>query len=842
MTKDAPLLGIDFGTSQSSMAWFNPRTGQAEVIRNAEGEDKTPSVVYYGDGETLVGKPAEDLLENEHERGRILFGVKRHLAKRVRYALGDRHIRPGDVVADILRKLKRDAEDGHFREAVTRAVITHPAVFDQLENDLLAEAAKEAGFAEVVLLPEPVAAAIAYAEAGLNVGDHVLVFDLGGGTFDLALLNRGDADEPFTLAAEPRGLRCGGDDFDQALYDHCDAVAQQTLGRPIGTKDLRDLHFLRECRRRKENLSVRTRSEFSSYLRGGVQFKHAIDRESFERLIDSAVQPTVSLTRSILDEAASEGRKPKAVVLIGGSSQVPLVQRLLREALSIEPVKWQGRDLAVALGAAYHARRLWMRRWHTEPIATSCPKCHEKLASHLSGQIKCAKCQWEFEINDAGGVVAGQPIAASCPSCAEQLILRRSGETQCPKCRWQFEINDCGNVVAGKPIATDCPKCDTRWHVRQPDWIRCAKCQWQFQINEAGDVVAGRPVAASCPSCSEKLELSQPGRVQCFKCQWQFEINDNGAVIAGRPIAASCPNCGVKVLVRHPGHIRCADCQWDYQINESGTAVGGQPIVATCPHCDTTLHLRQAGNVQCCKCNCEFEIAGDGEVLELLREKVLRDPLNKALLQRYIEKRGPSLRAADQALQPTELVFTGVAKGWREKLCVGPIGGYVIGAVAGLVLGMVLFVVLKNSDSAAGFVWPVLLWAVITGIGAFCFIQNYDDQQAKAIRDSFNGSIGGFFKGIGEWIAGGSLAAVLGVMAAFFFLALPVAIIVILIVVLLLSAVIAAVIGFIFSVLLTGAVGAAVGFVIGGLVSVLWGTIRGALGGLDTASTLRSGG
>ena len=370
---NAPFLGIDFGTSQSSMAWFNPKTGQAEVIRNAEGEDKTPSVVYYGQGETLVGKPAEDLLEDEHERGRILFSVKRHLAKRVRYSLGDRQIRPVDVVAEILRKLKHDAEEGHFREAVSRTVVTHPAVFDQLEKDLLSEAALAAGFSEVVLLPEPVAAALAYSEAGLNVGNQVLVYDLGGGTFDLALLNRGEGEEPFFLATEPQGMRCGGDDFDQVLYDHCDAIAQQTLKRSIGRKDRRDLNFLRECRRRKENLSVRTRSDFSSYLEGGVQFKHSIERNSFEQLIEPMVRPTVNLTRTTLDEAAREGRKPNSVVLIGGSSQVPLVQRLLREALPIEPIKWQGRDVAVALGAAFHARKLWGPAFKRETPTVQAP-------------------------------------------------------------------------------------------------------------------------------------------------------------------------------------------------------------------------------------------------------------------------------------------------------------------------------------------------------------------------------------------------------------------------------------------------------------------------------------
>jgi actin-like ATPase involved in cell morphogenesis len=439
MTKDTPFLGIDFGTSQSSMAWFNPRTNQAEVIRNAEGEDKTPSVVYYGDGETLVGKPAEDLLENEHERGRILFSVKRHLAKPLRYSLGERHVRPVDVVADILRKLKRDAEEGHFHEPVGRAVITHPAVFDQLENDLLAEAARTAGFAEVVLLAEPVAAAIAYGEAGLNVGDHVLVYDLGGGTFDLALLNRGDADDPFTLAAQPRGLRCGGDDFDQALYDHCDAIAQQTLGRPIGTKDRRDLHFLRECRRRKENLSLRTRSEFSSYLPGGVQLKHAIDRESFEQLIGSTVQPTVSLTRSMVDEATSAGRQPKSVVLIGGSSQVPLVQRLLREALPIEPVKWQARDFAVALGAAYHARTLWMPRGHAPPTATSGSKINDEGAV-VAGNPDLVKAE-----SKGANPMDGQPTQVNDPAVAE-LVSRILSETA----KHRFVFMMAGRTGTGK--------------------------------------------------------------------------------------------------------------------------------------------------------------------------------------------------------------------------------------------------------------------------------------------------------------------------------------------------------------------------------------------------------
>jgi len=364
------FVGIDFGTTNSSMAWFNPKSGQAEVLLNSEGEDKTPSVVYFGDNETLVGKHAEERLEHPEERKRIIITAKRELAKARMWMIGARGVTAIDVAAEILKKLKRDAEQTHFHEGISRAVITYPAVFDEIEKDRIREAASRAGFQEIELLEEPVAAAMAYAQAGVRVGRYVLVYDLGGGTFDVAMLVRED-DHSFRLALEPRGDRIGGEDFDRILYNHYDEIAKRKFGQPI-TSDGIDLHLLRQCRRYKENLSASEQPHPLSWWwprRGRVELK--LSRNRFEDLIRNQVDRTAQLTRRLCDEAATIGHHAESVILIGGSSRIPLIQRALQEVVRLEPRRWQKQDVAVALGAAYHGEQLWgpkQRREKESPI------------------------------------------------------------------------------------------------------------------------------------------------------------------------------------------------------------------------------------------------------------------------------------------------------------------------------------------------------------------------------------------------------------------------------------------------------------------------------------------
>lgn len=368
MSVNSPCIGIDFGTTNCSVAWFNPQTGQAEIIHNAEGKEKTPSLVYFGEGETLVGSAVEqkladcydDLQQREDVSRRVIKSIKRSLITPQRFALpGAREVRPVEVAAEILHKLRSKADELHFHAAVERAVITYPASFSARYKNVLKKAAEMAGFAEVDLLEEPVAAALAFTRMGLNVGNGVLVYDLGGGTFDAAFMVReGDS---FRVAIDPVGEQhCGGDDFDQRLYDYWDEEVKSHLGRSISVvEDEIDVHFLRECRTRKEFLSEGKECNFTLSLTGGASYRFIISRDKFEELIEDEIRKTVDKTRKLSERARREGYAVETILLIGGSSELSVVRRLLSETLPVSPRKWQYRDIAVALGAAYHASRLW---------------------------------------------------------------------------------------------------------------------------------------------------------------------------------------------------------------------------------------------------------------------------------------------------------------------------------------------------------------------------------------------------------------------------------------------------------------------------------------------------
>ncbi len=277
------------------------------------------------------------------------------------------------------------AEMLHFHEEIKRAVITCPASFGPLERDKIREAAQQAGFMQVELLEEPVAAAIAYVQMGLRVGRYILVYDLGGGTFDLAVLVH-EEDGTFHPALEPQGIkRCGGDDFDTALYNYCDQIAKEKLNRPISMNGKRDLHFLNLCRQRKENLSLRSHVMMRELLEpGAVLFEQDIDRATFERLIQPTLEETVRKTKTLLEEAKAQDYVVDTLVLMGGSTRVPLAQQLLEQNLPLKPQQSQLRDVAVALGAAYYAQSIW---YSTEQFDQEVPEAQEKQVDKQQEQI-----------------------------------------------------------------------------------------------------------------------------------------------------------------------------------------------------------------------------------------------------------------------------------------------------------------------------------------------------------------------------------------------------------------------------------------------------------------------
>jgi actin-like ATPase involved in cell morphogenesis len=360
------FLGIDFGTTNSSMARFAADTGRAVVVCNAEGGEKTPSIVYFGETETLAGDAAAHVLADSggdpETAARVIRSVKRSLVSPPRIAVpGGRTVRPTDVAAQILAKLRRDADQRNGGNETKRAVITCPAVFDAKQQQAIVDAAQLSGFSEVELVEEPVAAALAFQNAGGTIGKGVLVYDFGGGTFDAAFVVREEGEDRYYLALEPDGDRnCGGDDIDQALYDFFDREAREQLGRPIsGGDDLIDPAFLNTCRRRKETLSKSRQATFSVLLSGGQTFRSSIDRETFEGLVEPIIERTIRITEQVAKRASDAGYPVDTVLLVGGSSQVPMVERRITEALAMKPQTWGHRDLAVALGAAYHAVGVW---------------------------------------------------------------------------------------------------------------------------------------------------------------------------------------------------------------------------------------------------------------------------------------------------------------------------------------------------------------------------------------------------------------------------------------------------------------------------------------------------
>jgi len=395
------------------MAWFNPKTRQAEVLKNAEGEEKTPSLVFFGDHEILVGKPAEDMLSDE-QTNRFIYppGAKRNIGKKIAMLLGNRTVTPMNVAVEVLRKLKQDAEELHFHTRVSHVVLTVPAIFDQLERERVRDASRIAGFKQIALLDEPVAAALAYSREGFQVGRHVLVYDLGAGTFDLALLSREGEQDTFDLALPPCGLRKGGDDFDRILYAHVDEKAKEE-GRSVNNNGAMNLEILRQCRDRKENLSLRSDVQFSSILPDGRPFKHKLDRKTFEELISGIVAETVEQTDKLLQQARRDGHQIDTVLLVGGSSRVPLVSSMIQKKLTLKPDKWQHQDVAVALGAAYHAETIWGDR--------SCGRTQEAEGS------KGTETERERQQVIAGivGAVVEPRLQAICDRLTTFLILDR---------------------------------------------------------------------------------------------------------------------------------------------------------------------------------------------------------------------------------------------------------------------------------------------------------------------------------------------------------------------------------------------------------------------------------
>lgn len=263
-----------------------------------------------------------------------------------------------EIVAAIFKKIKYEAETVcNFSTPLSEVTITHPVVFEQWKKDILVRAARQAGFATISLLEEPIAAAVGYLKSAGIDSKGILVYDFGGGTFDVAYVKKG-SDNKYQIPIQPLGEpKCGGDDIDRLIYNKFNDLSRSLYSIPLSNNmALADICFLLRCRKNKERLSrssIPVRCNEIHPLDVSKRLNMQITPQEFEQLISPIIDKTIAKTQCLLNEIERLGYPLEHAILIGGSSRIPLVSKKLLEILPIKPQPIMQTDVAVALGGIY---------------------------------------------------------------------------------------------------------------------------------------------------------------------------------------------------------------------------------------------------------------------------------------------------------------------------------------------------------------------------------------------------------------------------------------------------------------------------------------------------------
>ena len=344
------VIGIDLGTTNSCVAVVEG--GRPVVIPNAEGERTTPSVVAFTkDGERLVGGTAKRQMATNP--GRTVASIKRRMGSDARMHIDGHDFTPQEISAMILTKLRRDAE-AYLGEPVSDAVITVPAYFDDSQRKATQDAGRIAGLNVLRIINEPTAAAVAY---GLDneAPQKILVYDLGGGTFDVSIIEIENG--TFTVLATGGDTHLGGDDFDERIVEHLVQEFKKS-DRIDLAKDPAALGRLREeAEKAKKELSAAASAEINlPFIAVGRDGPHHLDvtltRAQFELMTGDLLARTVQPVETALRDSGLSPRDLARVLLVGGSTRMPAVERKVREVLGVTPSKNLNPDECVAMGAA----------------------------------------------------------------------------------------------------------------------------------------------------------------------------------------------------------------------------------------------------------------------------------------------------------------------------------------------------------------------------------------------------------------------------------------------------------------------------------------------------------
>jgi len=346
------IIGIDLGTTNSCVAVLEG--GEPIVIPNAEGARTTPSAVGFAkDGERLVGQVAKRQAVANPER--TVLSIKRDMGTDRKIKIDGKDFSPQEISAMVLSKLKQDAEN-YLGEKVTRAVITVPAYFTDAQRQATKDAGRIAGLEVMRIINEPTAASLAYGlDKGKAGNQKVFIFDLGGGTFDISILEIGDG--VFEVIATAGDNRLGGDDFDQKIIDYLVGEFKKDNGIDL-SRDRMALQRLKEAAEKaKIDLSALQKTSVSlpfitSGAAGPLHMDIELTKAKFDALTDSLVEKTITLSKRAMSDANFTTADIDKVILVGGSTRIPAVVEAVKKLTGKEPFKGINPDECVALGAA----------------------------------------------------------------------------------------------------------------------------------------------------------------------------------------------------------------------------------------------------------------------------------------------------------------------------------------------------------------------------------------------------------------------------------------------------------------------------------------------------------
>lgn len=344
------IIGIDLGTTNSCVAVLEG--GEPKVIANAEGNRTTPSVVAFKGDEELVGEVAKRQAVTNVKN--TISSIKRKMGTKEKVEAGGKKWTPEEISAKILSKLKKDAES-YLGEKVTKAVITVPAYFNDAERQATKNAGKIAGLEVERIINEPTAAALAYGLDKQEDLQTILVYDLGGGTFDVSILEIGDG--LFEVKSTSGNNRLGGDDFDERVSEYLVSEFKKENGIDL-SKDIMAMQRIKDAAEKaKKDLSGMTTAQISLPFiaqndDGPVHMEMSLSKAKFEDLCRDLFDSTLEPVRKALKDAKLKTSDIDKVILVGGSTRIPYIQELVKKELGKEPNKGVNPDEVVAMGAA----------------------------------------------------------------------------------------------------------------------------------------------------------------------------------------------------------------------------------------------------------------------------------------------------------------------------------------------------------------------------------------------------------------------------------------------------------------------------------------------------------